>query len=247
MSVYLVIFIASTVFSSVVGFCQLSDCLISDASECSWVELVEDNFNAPAEQNMSQMTDLDHLFNFLFNPFERDCVRINFSKPHLIKAGNFFDLTVYCGSKMVLSIHLTFLVQFHQPSNGSLISFIKRDEIKEFQGKKCDLFAHEQFSLTFMENNDQLLIEDLSSIVPRGTRLILRKTDGTPDRSYQCQDLITYRDEKTDCLNKPKKASGNGTKKITGSVVGLLFLLALLFTCNMCFKLKFLYGFEYFQ
>lgn len=197
MTVYLVILIAWVAVSPVTGFCQLSDCSISDASECSLFELVEDNLYVPVEQNRPQMTDPNHLFNFLYDPFERNCLRVRFST--FKDTINYFQLGVNCGSKMNSGIHLTFLIQFHQSSNGSLVSCFKRDKVTKTQGKKCNYFAHEQLRLTFIENYDQLLIEDLSDRVPKGTRLILRTIMPELDRRCVCHDLESYRSEKYEC------------------------------------------------
>lgn len=252
MSVYLVILIAWKVASPVTGFCQLGDCSISDESECSWGDLVKEGFYAPVEQNMPQVTDVDHLFNFLNNPFEKNCVQISFTTFYSKDDGYTILLHVQRASEMYGGIRIVFLIQFHQSSNSS-ISCFQRDALREYQRKKCAFFVHEQLRLTFFENNEFLLIEDLSSRVPKGTRLILRKIGYQVDMKCLCDDLESYGYDTIQCLldaeqelenskYKQKKATGNNTKKITGSVVGLLFLLALLFTCNMCFKLKFCYG-----
>lgn len=197
MSVYLVILIAWIAVPPVTGFCQLVDCSISNASECSWAELVHDNLFVPVEQNMPRITDPHHLFNFLYNPFERNCVRVRFST--FEEPINSFQLGVSCGSNMNPGIHLTFLIQFHQSSNGSLVSCFKRGKVTKNQGKKCNYFAHEQLRLTFIENYDQLLVEDLSNKVPKGTRLILRKIVPELDKRCVCHHLELYKSEKYEC------------------------------------------------
>lgn len=63
--------------------------------------------------------------------------------------------------------------------------------------EKCGFFANEQLILSF--SDDQLLMEDLSGTVPKGSSLLLRKTEFRKNNECVCEKMESFWDNTWNC------------------------------------------------
>lgn len=207
MFVYIAVFVGLAVIqTSAVGtFCQLGDCSLTNSSNCSWIDLAEDEFYVPLEPPNPAAADPEHLFNLIFDPSEKSCRFLRVGRLFL-EFGKFaFLFEVLCASNVHSSFVILFDVYTQQNYNSTVISCIRRDAVRINQAKKCGFFAHEKLRLTFSENADQLLMEDLTGEGPNRTSLLLQKTKYYKNMLCTCNGLQTYWWQKYGCIQDAER------------------------------------------
>lgn len=191
---------AMSKFQTIEGYFHVGDCSIPDRSNCTWPELVRFEYYIAAEQFAPKIDDPDHLFNLIHSP-EKNCIDVVISKS-TTPFGKFeLILELMCASSPYNSYQLNFDLSFRYTNNRLTVSCFTRNTRTTLHGSNCGHFVHEQLRLTFLENGNQLLIEDLSDKVPVGTWIMLQKRIGYRfSKKCICSNLGSYWDEKMFCF-----------------------------------------------
>lgn len=221
--------------------CVISDCSIANSASTCSLKLFDNIWRRlqyyPLEQNEPHIDDSEHLFNIMYNHQERSCIKLEIYVD--INYWSWFKLDVRCLSSLTIqTFGINFEPKFHQAKN---LSCIKYNEMFILNGEPCDTSAGEKLRLTFLDNGDQLLLEDLSGKVSNGTSLLLQKTDAVSEGrpSCECPSVKKFFDKKKNCANRYEiaaleslKAKSDENKKFSskqnrnyskGSIVGTVF------------------------
>lgn len=221
MSTHIIVLAIFTIsISTVSAFCQLSECSLSNSSNCSWFDLVKDEFYTPLEPPNPVVQDPEHLFNLIYNPLEPNCQTLRIESLIDDSAAFLFSWGVKCASHLAATFTVFFNVNFQQPSDSASVSCITRDAITMNLVRKCGHIASEQLRLTFSDDGDQLVIEDIAMDVP--TSLTLQKTKHQTKIDCVCRRLETYWMERWSCikiaeqeiLNAKLNLTSNGTVSV---------------------------------
>lgn len=212
-----VLAVLSISISTVSGFCQINECSLSNSSNCSWFDLIKEEFFTALEPPKPAVQDPDHLFNLIYNPLEPNCQTLRIDSLIDHSTSFVFSLDVECASHLFATFSVIFNVSFQQPHDSASISCITRDAVTMNRAKKCGLFAGEQLRLTFSDDGDQLLIEDMAGNVP--TSLMLQKTEYQENMNCVCRSHKIYWMERWPCMmiaereifNAKLNSASNGT------------------------------------
>ncbi|KAL1375378.1 hypothetical protein pipiens_004678 [Culex pipiens pipiens] len=193
------------------------DCSLSNSSNCSWFDLIKDEFYTPLGPPKPAVHHPEHLFNLIYSPLEPNCHTLRIVSLIDDSASFVLSLGVKCASHLAASLAVFFNVNFRQPNDSAAISCITRDAVTMNLAQKCGHIAGEQLRLTFSDDGDQLAIEDLAMDVP--TSLTLQKTKHQTDMGCVCRSLKTYWMERWSCmmiaeqevLTAKQNSTSNGT------------------------------------
>uniref|UniRef100_A0A8D8BTC1 (northern house mosquito) hypothetical protein n=1 Tax=Culex pipiens TaxID=7175 RepID=A0A8D8BTC1_CULPI len=186
--------------------CLISDCSLPSGSNCSWDSFVGiDNYLLVNNKSSPPLDDPEHLFNLLQDPLEEDCVFLQVY--HRNMTGELiFMLTVSCRSQISDISKITFQVNSNQSNSSASNYCLERDSKSMKRAKQCGIFANVQLKLTFLgDDKDQLLLEDLSAVVPSGTSLLLRKVEFVGDKRCSCRKLTMFWIKKHKCMQNALK------------------------------------------
>lgn len=197
-TVVLLAVLAMARFPQINGFCQVGDCSISDSSNCSWPELVKHEYYKPVEQFAPRIDNPDHIFNLMYPQDEKNCINIRIAR-YVNDKGEFeLHLFLLCTSIMRSEYVLFFKVNLSFSNDQARVSCFER-ETRTIEKSYCGLFVHEQLRLTFLENDNRLLIEDLSDKVPAGAWIMLQRREMRENKKCVCLNLNSYWAEIVDC------------------------------------------------
>lgn len=205
--------------------CQISDCSNGERSNCFFVPKKE--CYTALDQPKPKIADPEHLFNLLYEPYEKGCVSL--------KVETFFKsdeaalkLEVYCKYSLSKSLVKYFVINFSVTGKPGSIACHRNAEM-------CKFLKYEQLRLLYLGNGDELVLDDLSSKVPNGSWMWLRKTECTENKTCACPHLgsgiLRGNSKCTKISKKVITKSAINWKWIVGASIGGLALLVLLSLC----------------
>lgn len=210
--------------------CSISDCSLRVPSNCSFVAKKE--CYTALDQPKPKTGDPEHLFNLLYDPLEKGCVSLKVQT--LIKSDEaVLKLDVYCKSSLSESVVKYFVINFSATGKPGSISCFGNAEM-------CKLLNHEQLRLSFLGNGDELMLDDLSSKVPKGSWMWLRKTECTKNETCVCQNFNAMKKDNSECTKistQVTTASAINWKWVVGASIGGFALVVLV---SLCIKKNFL-------
>lgn len=209
MSVGIVVLLAFNTISSTVASansCVLSDCSVPSSSNCSRQLL--DRFIGrkrsylPPEQTGLNISESDHLLNLLNDSPERKCIDLQTGQSYFFVPFVLFEelycIELVCHSVYFRTLALDYVLHIKNYSDMQSKLCIKHNAI-QINAEYCSSPVGEKLRLTFFDNGDRLLMEDLSGKAPNGTSLMLQKTNRVDNTKCECPNVGKMIDKNKKC------------------------------------------------
>lgn len=226
---------------TVQGFCQIGDCDTFPQAHpnCSSSDVTGEVRYVPVNQPGPVWPKRSHLFNWLQDPTEVDCVELVLW--NIVNRSNdlSLQLSLRCRSQEREFVCFDYGVQFE---NGSLRCL---DRWRSIIRSACKVFIRERLRLSYLNGGQNLLLEDLSGLVPIGSWIMLRRGEWRTNLDCKCEKFTTLSDVMDECFKR--QMSNNKTeiestfyKKELGIALGItissltiLLTSLILYHCSM--------------
>lgn len=152
--------------------CQINDCKApaNFYPHCNTSVALRLQYSVIAKQSDLKIANRDHLFNFINDPAESDCVAVD------LRFGPGASLYVHCQISEYLMSGMSFKLNSRPPP----VCFNCQ------RHTQCGVRSNELLRLTLFPRRKLLLVEDFSEMAPKGAWLLLKEDDRPKQNNCKC-------------------------------------------------------------